>query len=134
MVFNKNSDNVGIPRKNCKKIIATTNPELKLPQIPQDFIKYFVEKQGNVKSVSIEMEEIKTGWLNDNDQMLEVNTGRFQPKLTKDNEVIISLEEKSYTRDEMIAFGQKCGTAGTMAERIGEDFNHLFLQLVEQNL
>ena len=28
----------------------------------------------------------------------------------------------------------KCGTVGTMAERIGEDFNHLFLQLVEQNL
>jgi len=58
----------------------------------------------------------------------------YEKSLTKDNEVIISLEEKTYTRDEMIAFGQKCGITGTMAERIGEDFNHLFLQLVEQNL
>ena len=31
-----------------------------------------------------------------------------QPKLTKNNEVIISLEEKSYTREEM----EKCWKAG----------------------
>lgn len=119
-----------IPYRSCadnslplwKKIIASTDMlgtnynlavesgvNYALPLIPQDFIKYFVEKQGNVKSVSIEMEEIKTGWLNDNDQMLEINTGRFQPKLTKDNEVIISLEEKSYTRDEVAILCKKYG-------------------------
>ena len=137
----KKTKGLSSSRGKNSKVIATTNPELNLPQIPQNFIQYFVEKQGNVGKVMVEYEEID---INSYSPTWEEDYAKYgikhkenlikRPKLTKDNEVIISLEEKSYTRDEMIAFGQKCGTAGTMAERIGEDFNHLFLQLVEQNL
>lgn len=121
-----------------KKIIVSTDTSLNLPQIPQDFIKYFVEKQGNVGKVCIEYSDTpydNNGNVIGTNNISKLNIQHtFKPKLNKNNEVIISLEEKNYTRDEMITFGQKCGTAGTMAERIGEDFNHLFLQLVEQNL
>lgn len=99
----------------CKKIIATTDKSLTInikepsindwvlgkfltiPQIPESFVKHFVEKQGNVGKVMVEYEEIGryqiTKWF---------GTGKFQPKLTKNNEVIISLEEKSYSREEVL--------------------------------
>lgn len=54
-----------------RKIVATTNPDLYFQptemktwsddspnRIPQDFIQYFVEKQGNVKEVMLEYEQL----------------------------------------------------------------------------
>jgi len=122
-----------------KKIIATTDTSLttkewmlkygKLPlaSISESLIKAFIDSQGKLTKVMVEYE----GSLK-----FDKNNPFFQRlKLTPDNTIIWSLvEEKLYTRNEMIEFGKKCGTAGTMAERVGEDYNLLFLQLVEQNL
>lgn len=52
--YEENSISLG--NLKAKNIIATTDSELKLPQIPQDFIKYFVEKQGNVGKVFCELD------------------------------------------------------------------------------
>lgn len=40
-----------------RKIVATTNPKLDLPQIPTQFIKDFVKAEGKITEVEIECEE-----------------------------------------------------------------------------
>ena len=152
-------------KTNCKKIIASTDKIVTrdsghdaskddyLPQISQDFIQYFVEKQGNVGKVMIEYEECETcldqnqvrtknpaskndiitapcskcgcvnSWVNDHEDHYCSN---IKPKLTKDNEVIISLEEKSYTNEDLVKvfnYAQEY----TMVSRFAEDgftFDH----------
>ena len=71
--------------KTCRKIVATTNPELSylkdtydrngqvekmwadLPKIPLSFIKEYVEKQGNVKEVSLEQLRGSDGYYDKNE-------------------------------------------------------------------
>lgn len=114
IVFNKNGDNVGIPRKNCKKIIATTDKSLHaikfkdtpleapskglkgIAVIPDSFIKAFVESQGAIKEVLVEYEPTEQF-----DEATSV--GVYKLKLREDNTVIIN-PAKTYTREEVIKF------------------------------
>jgi hypothetical protein len=41
----------------CKKIEATTDALLNLPLIPQSFIAKFVEEQGNIKEVLLDLDD-----------------------------------------------------------------------------
>jgi hypothetical protein len=52
----------------------------------------------------------------------------------KDNTITIRSVKDTFTRTEMLDFGLKCGIAGTLSERTREDFNKLYLELVEKYL
>lgn len=113
------------------KIIATTDKSLKidtnledrvdvlydnkLPQIPESFIKYYVEKQGKVGDVELEYNDRYLGYacgntiltVGEHSQEIEgtaKDTRVFSLNLTDNNEIIIDIpkeEEKMYSRDEV---------------------------------
>ena len=51
-----------------------------------------------------------------------------------DNTITIKSAKDSWSRDEVLAFGLKCGIAGTLAEKSKTEFYKLYLELVEKNL
>ena len=110
-----------------KKIIATTDSELKLPQIPQSFIEEYCRK-GGIDELDVEYEvtpSLKTGdnyniggevrevtdvWLGTNDAWYVSTPNNhawscpieLKPKLTSDNTIFISpYVEKTYTQSEI---------------------------------
>lgn len=107
---------------NCKKIIATTNPELKftdyrispvpnfmeLPKISQDFIKAYIKayNEGNtIKEVMVEYEE----YHGINTSLTEISSynndakdyGKdYKLRLRPDNTIIVNrIKEKRYSRE-----------------------------------
>ena len=110
--------------KECKKVIATTDkflgePQLplsdawrdwfknRLPQIPESFIKAFVESNGTIKEVLVEYEECQTF----KDDACGVRFGccnsPIKLKTRSDNTIILS-QAKTYTRDEVLNYSKKC--------------------------
>jgi hypothetical protein len=111
--------------KNLRKIIATTDSELKLPQIPQSFIEEYCRK-GGIDEVDVECEvtpSLKTGdnyniggevrevtdvWLGTNDAWYVSTPNNhawscpieLKPKLTSDNTINIHPIKDTYTREE----------------------------------
>jgi len=96
--------------KFCKKIIATTDPELyykqqnghlgqaiiQVPQIPQSFIESYCKKP--VDKVMVEYDYYADGKISILDRIMI-------PKLTSNNEIIIHhIEEKMYSETELIQF------------------------------
>ena len=117
----------------CKKIIATTDSKLKLPQIPQSFIEEYCRK-GGIDEVDVEYEvtpSLKTGdnyniggevrevtdvWLGTNNAWYVSTPNNhawscpieLKPKVNSDNTINIHLiEEKMYTREEVEAIAAK---------------------------
>jgi len=88
---------------SVSKVEATSDSSLNLPLIPQSFITKFVESQGTIKEVMIEMnvcEKHKTLTTNVDAHCTCV----FGPqiiKLRKDGTVIVSRVKDSWTRDEI---------------------------------
>ena len=103
-----------------KKIIATTDKSLTtlvenklwgqkgmgtyntLPQIPQSFIKAYVEAQGNIKEVLVEYEK---EYITSSSKRLDTGY-KYILKLRPDNTIIIH-QAKTYTRDEIIKLLEK---------------------------
>ncbi len=105
--YHSNSTVGGRPwnKKECRKIVATTNPDLwykekkksdmyiklegeqirtiLIPKIPTSFIEYFVKEQGKVESVVLEMKEIY-----DESQPHNIKVAGYELKLTPSGEVI----------------------------------------------
>lgn len=79
----KNADN-GTYDKIFKKIEYTTDPSLGLPLIPQSFVEEYVQKQGKIEYVYIDMSQFGTPWLKGNN-----------------HEIIILPTKDSYDRDEV---------------------------------
>ena len=91
--------------KNCFKVEATTDPSLNLPLIPQSFIEKYVEKQGEIDEVMIEIiEDIGIYIPSDPfrvNETIDYIRGNII-KTRKDNTVIVSkVEEKTYSEVEM---------------------------------
>lgn len=96
-VIRKRSPNhIGWFQNAKRKIVASTDPRLKdkagyydnpsIPDIPLDFVKRYVEEQGNIKEIELEMEEEpKLGWTD-------------QLKLHSDDTVIIHPIEDVVTK------------------------------------
>lgn len=103
MIHNKRSYTGMISRRiveSDKKIESTTDPTLGLPLIPQSFVNVFVEGQGKIEEVMIEMEqESSTGYTEDRSRTFY---GELSTKLRKDNTVICSPVKDTWTREEVI--------------------------------
>ena len=89
-----------------RKIEATTDSSMNIPLIPQSFIEKYVESQGEIKEVMIEMEE---RWSSHNKEAVASDGGYYNKtvtesvsiiKLRKDNTVIVHKVKDSWTREE----------------------------------
>ena len=84
----------------CKKIIATTDESLNLPQPSQQFIQKYIEEynKGNViTDVLVEYDVHKNSFI-----------PLWIPKVNpKDNTITIKKVKDSYSREEVIGFGNK---------------------------
>ena len=107
---------------SCSKVEATTDTSLNIPLIGTSFIEKFVEKQGKIEEVMIEMNQIEIKQSIDryDDNIIFVNGNGVtsyrcedinhaqkiinlynKPKTRKDNTVIIHPIKELWTREEM---------------------------------
>jgi hypothetical protein len=95
----------------CAKIEATTDPSLDLPLIPQSFIEKYVEKQGKIEEVMIDLVRVVNCPENHFRVNYEVQDNMtfcpkcivsIIPKTRKDNTVIVSPIKDSWTREEVV--------------------------------
>lgn len=99
----------------CKKIIATTNQELDLPQPPKEFLQTFIKdynENNPIIKVLVEMEKIHVGWEPDytfEDEEIEGSKKTYQYflKVNSSNEITIKKIKDSYTREETIKLIKK---------------------------
>ena len=92
-------------RKNYKKIIATTDKSLELPEPPPEFIDKFIREynKGNViQNVMVEYDAYNrsTTWEYDESEIIEL-------KVDKNNYITITREKESWSREEVIEFVYK---------------------------
>ena len=73
--------------KNLRKIIATTDSELKLPQIPQSFIEEYCRK-GGIEYVDVEYDYGMVAW-------------KIEPVVNSYNTINIHPIKDTYTREEV---------------------------------
>jgi hypothetical protein len=131
-----------------KKIVATTDKEIYFQplemktwsdsspyQIPESFIKAYIKAYNEDKPITEVDLEVGCGCNGNPHKMgcpVQDNSYLF-PKTRPDNTVIVH-PSKLYTREQMLDFGLKCGIAGTLSERSKQDFNQLYLELVQKYL
>lgn len=105
--FQKGIDSAAfLKEQGIRKVIATTNKNItRIAQIPESFIKKFVESNGSITEVLVEYEAVfpKFG--------IDVE---YAPKLREDNTIIIS-PSKSYTREDLAAQMKACGEFGYLS-------------------
>lgn len=73
----------GHSKDYCKKIIASTDPSLQLPGIPESFLQEYVKSNGSIKSVGVEMFR----WT-DPECPIAIGEG-MRLKVTDDNQVVV---------------------------------------------
>lgn len=83
-----------VPKRYVRKILASTDPLLGLPVIPESFLKQYVAAQASIKTVRLEL-EYNSGWA---EKLVKMTNEPFilhtKIKLTAANEVIILPEEQ----------------------------------------
>ena len=145
-------------KDSTRKVIATTDkflgePQLplsdawrdwfknRLPQIPESFIKAFVESNGTIKEVLVEYElcEILVD-IQIRERMKGVETSKlptaYKLKTRPDNTIIIS-QSKTYTRDEVEILCNSAYANGMVAQQFIEDLptpRVRFKQWIKDNL
>ena len=94
-------------REEMAKIIASTNKLLGLPSIPESFLKNFVESNGKIDKVRLDMERKDDALFRDLDdgRFMRTDTQDLILKLTEKNEVIVLDEPKSTGFDELCEVG-----------------------------
>lgn len=125
--------NIDYEQNHCKKIIATTDISLRLPQPSKEFIQAYTKayNEGNpIKWVNVEVEEYATE--TDYKLGIDCSTPLFRLKLNSSNEITIKKIKDSWTREEVIRL---CRGAHLHGEQGALNLhNQVFKQWVEQNL
>ena len=98
-VLEENKEN-----QTFKKIIATTDASLGLPQPSQQFIEEFVEEYNEGNTIEwVDVEYICVGY----DTSVEGNPNIFIPKVNSKNEIFIRKIKDSWNREEVIILLEK---------------------------
>lgn len=84
---------------DCYKIVASSDKSLNLPQIPQSFIKQYVESGGSIDEVEIEY----TDWCDydDDNTWGGLDKADLRIKLDSNNCVIVHSIKKFWTKEEV---------------------------------
>jgi hypothetical protein len=146
------TDKNGYWNKNCRKIIATTDPKLNevndknkvdeswfrpfIPKIPQSFIEEYC-KSGGIDEVLVEMERMsnKGEW---KDVLLPSEWGDHnptRPKLNPDNTIIIHpVEEKMCSKEEVESLCRNAHLLGMKEALPGYPKPETIDKWIEENL
>lgn len=116
----QNGSVIGEPRKcedssydftNCKKIIATTDESLNLPQPSQSFLQKYVKEynKGNIiTKVMVEYEMMYRDMTGEHKALMLTGTEYSKLKINSiDNTITIRPIKTSWTREEVIEFAKK---------------------------
>ena len=122
-----------------KKIIATTDKSLiGVPQIPQSFVEQFVKADG-IDKVLVEVELYAEAKVIVDKKVYPIHTETVMESKSKllinqDNRINIELvEEKVYTRDEVIKSIKLYGTAISKHTGVDNDGEHCYCTLDKDN-
>ena len=103
-ISGNHTDYIAINKNGCKKIIATTDVSLGLPQPSQQFIEEFVEEYNEGNTIEwVDVEYICVGY----DTNVEGNPNIFIPKVNSKNEIFIRKIKDSWNREEVIILLEK---------------------------
>jgi len=101
----------------CERVEASSNKKLNLPLLPIPFLKKYVEKQGNIKDVLIEMGR----YCSDYDDV----EGWLAPVTRSDNTVILDKVRDNWKLEDIRELCQKAFKAGMTYEVDGKlDIKH----------
>ena len=115
-ISGNHTDYIAINKNGCKKIIATTDVSLGLPQPSKQFIQKYIEeynkdnKDNIITDVLIEYELISNEEYFGNTINPDDDVPYFDERLkinSKDNTITIKKVKDSYSREEVIEFGNK---------------------------
>lgn len=126
------------------KIEATTNPELKLPLIPQSFIEEYVKLNGEIKEINIEMEDVCDETCNDIPSNINECCGQPNWKIKTNSGYIIvhsinNIDDekpvsKMYSKEEVIEICELLNLAHDTKRIIGEESTFDFNKWIKKNL
>jgi len=122
---------------SVKRIISTTDADLKLPLIPEEFVEVFVNNKDSIDMVAVEYKKALIGWEDEEDE-----DGRYQtpihieiPVVKFDNTLVIQkITKENYTREEVIKLCQSaydCG--GEISDSTEMPFKS-FDEWIEENI
>ena len=112
-ISENHTDYIAINKNGCKKVIATTDTSLDLPQPSQQFIQKYIEEynRGNIiTDILVEYELISNEEYFGNTINPDDDVPYFDERLkinSKDNTITIKKVKDSYSREEVIEFGNK---------------------------
>lgn len=114
-IISKQKDGERLNPNWCYRIIATTDKSLNLPLIPNSFIQKYVEKNGDIKQVMVELGLESEPWI---EHTKDITQGGFRDKIKtrKDNTVICS-PIITFTNEQLEIikeFGRECFETGSM--------------------
>lgn len=149
-------------KKVTRSLIAYTETrgrtfysEESLPSISQQFIEEYIDTYNKGEIITEVLVEYEIDKQDVRNQYKDCPSGKYWEDIPnppssenlysnakhciikvnpEDGTLNIKKIKSAWTREEMLAFGLKCGIAGTLAERSKTDFNKLYLELVEKNL
>ena len=123
---------VGVPTGTCEKVIATTDPLLNLPIIPQSFVQLYVDnyQEGEIiKEVVVEYEECMAEGCNGTGEQLLTNS---------DNEISIKPLKQSWSREEVQALVEEAYLLGYNSKHSAipdlDEMNELSIWKLKNNL
>ena len=141
---------VGVPTGTCEKVIATTDPLLNLPIIPQSFVQLYVEnyQEGEViKEVAVEYEECTAEGCNGAGTIAtpfweyecsDCNGTGEQLLTNPDNEISIKSVKESWSREEVQALVEEAYLLGYNSKHSAipdlDEMNELSIWKLKNNL
>lgn len=117
--------------KYARKIIATTDPKLELPQPSQAFIEKYSEL-GGIDEVDVELESVCIGQEPSGAHGLK-DIWVTNLKLNSHNEIVIHSIKDSWTREEMIKAWDDGSSTG-IKMGLGRDFYQTKEEWIKENL
>lgn len=124
-------------KNNCKKIIATTDTDLKiktkydthisiksLSQIPQQFIEQYITEYNKGNIINDVLVEYDVEWINPNSKYDKL-------KINQDNTINIKTVKDSFSRNEILSFIGKMRVQGIIEFKVDAT---KFDKWIEQNL
>lgn len=131
--------NIDYEQNHCKKIIATTDISLQLPQPSKEFIQAYIQAYNKGKPITkvlVEMEEIDSqdyhaeiDYFGKTDIELE-----YELKINSSNEITIKKIKDNYTREEVIELLSKHFVKAGSKIGLGQNVTEFTKIWIEENL
>lgn len=124
--------NIDYEQNHCKKIIATTDISLQLPQPSKEFIQVYIKTYNEGKPITKVLVEIDNEWIDTSGKMAFGIP--YQLKVNSNNEVIIKKIKDIYTREKVIELLSKHFVEAGSKIGLGQNVTEFTKIWIEENL